>query len=53
VAKQNGWSVELTWRGFRSPETRAVMKEFEPAVEAGLLMAMKGVVRRFESRTNG
>jgi hypothetical protein len=47
VAKQNGWSVELTWGGFRAAETGAIVKEFEPEVEAGLSMAMRGVLRRF------
>jgi hypothetical protein len=53
VAKQNGWSVELTWRGFRSQETGEIVREFEPAVEAGLRTAMRGVLRRFGSLTNG
>jgi hypothetical protein len=47
VAQQNGWNVELTWSGFRSPQSGESVSEFEPAIEAGLRAAMRGVLRRF------
>jgi hypothetical protein len=47
MAKQNGWKVELTWGGFRSVESGKIVEQFEPAVEAGLWAAMRGILRRF------
>jgi hypothetical protein len=49
VAKQNGWDIELTWSGLRSLSGGESVAQIDPAIEAGLWAAMKGVLRRFGS----
>lgn len=49
AARQFGWDVELTWRGFRRPSDGAALGEMDAGIESKLRTTLKGLLRRFVS----
>jgi len=49
VARQNGWDLELTWRGLRNTTDDSPLVAIDPAIESALRKTFTGLLRRFVS----